>query len=699
MTLSKANPRAKQRWASLGLIVAAMTLLVATAVLAVHDEDFQLDGDVIASTTTNKGGSVQTVDWDSIFDANGNEKAPLPPGFEDAGFKKDFQHTGTTFVTKDTTTYATGSKDTLPISGWQCNFDNNVNSKIDVMNAYAASYVDPQTGDEIVYFALERNTNTGDANVGFWFLQDAVGCESTGGAVDFTGEHRDGDILIVSAFSGGGLVSTINAYRWNGDDATGSLGTTPIASGVDCRSTTVLPGDPACGAANTANITTPWLTANFKDKVGHTLRTAEFFEGGVNLTDTGLGGRCFNTFIGDTRSSTSLTATLFDFASGELGACGSDIVTTPQDGAGNTIPAAGLQIGADARVDVRDHADITVTGVATFGGTVTFSLCGPLALDSTTNCQTGGVQIGDPVAVVGTAGSAAVDSEFATLTSAGRYCWRGDYSGDAGVGVPGSSDPDDATNVSECFLVNPEQPTLTTEASDDVVLGDPIYDTIFLSGTAKQPGTDGVGPGGTINASALSQADADGSISVTAYGPDDPTCTLEAAGGTWPVSIDVEGDGTYGGEGSDTEFTPIALGTYTYVASYSGDDPNTLAAGPSACDDPAEQVTVTGESDLSTEQDWLPNDTAFVTGPIPLNGTLSFTLFDDGTCGEDGGTSQYSEQVAVPAATPSGTGFRTSNTDVLVTETGDYSWLVSYDDAVLADPDPTCEVTAITITN
>ena len=41
---------------------------------------------------------------------------------------------GNTFVTKDETTFATGSNDTLP-ADWQCNFDDNVNSKIDVMNS------------------------------------------------------------------------------------------------------------------------------------------------------------------------------------------------------------------------------------------------------------------------------------------------------------------------------------------------------------------------------------------------------------------------------------------------------------------------------------------------------------------------------------------------------------------------------------
>ena len=121
-----------------------------------------------------------------------------------------------TFNTSDATTFTTGSKDTLPISGWQCTASANVNSKIDVMNAYAAAYT-ATNGDQILYFALERNANTGDANVAFWFLQDQnVGCTDNGGTATFTGAHTDGDLLVVSAFTNGGVVSNIDAYRWDG---------------------------------------------------------------------------------------------------------------------------------------------------------------------------------------------------------------------------------------------------------------------------------------------------------------------------------------------------------------------------------------------------------------------------------------------------------------------------------------------------
>ena len=139
------------------LVGAAATMLVVStgivSVLAVHDETFQLDGNALAGAPTNIGGRTQSVDWESLFNTDGSTKDPLPTGYDNAELTKDFNNTGVTFLTNDTTTFATGSKDTLGINGWQCNFDNNVNSKIDVMNAYAASYTAP-SGDEIAYLRL-----------------------------------------------------------------------------------------------------------------------------------------------------------------------------------------------------------------------------------------------------------------------------------------------------------------------------------------------------------------------------------------------------------------------------------------------------------------------------------------------------------------------------------------------------------------
>ena len=105
------------------------------------------------------------------------------------------------------------------------------------------------SGDEILYFALERNANTGTANVAFWFLQDDnVNCVSPGGSTPFTGDHTDGDILVVSEFTNGGVVNTIQAYRWDGGP-NGVLNPDPIAAGVDCGTTAG--DDTLCGKVNT----------------------------------------------------------------------------------------------------------------------------------------------------------------------------------------------------------------------------------------------------------------------------------------------------------------------------------------------------------------------------------------------------------------------------------------------------------------
>jgi hypothetical protein len=674
---------------------------MALPALAVHEFSFQLDGDIDDSTTTTVGGDTQTVDWETLFDASVVPPVPvdpLPTGFDSAGFDRDFlTNANGSFNTSDGSTFATGSKDTLPITpGWQCNFDNNVNDKTDVMNAYAASFIvpsGPDAGDEILYFGLERNANTGTGNVGFWFLQDEVGCESAGGSTAFAGDHTDGDILVVSEFTQGGSVSTINAYRWDGG-ANGVLNPGSVAEGADCGNTAA--GDDICANVNSGTLTgIPWLTSNKQDGPGNQLRSSEFFEGGINLTDTELGGKCFNVFIGDTRSSTSLTATIFDYSLGQLGACESTIVTTPKEGDGTTnitsepIPATG-------QLSVTDSALVTVTGADTFDATVTFFLCRESELvdalgdpDPDGTCAEGGTQIGDPKAV--TTSPSTVVSDAAGLTAAERYCWRGEFSGDAGAGVPGDTD----SSAGECFEVTPLQPTLTTDASPDtVVLGDAIHDTISLTGTADTPGTDGIGPGGTIDAT--DRQPAGGTISFTAFGPDD--CTTVAHSGT----IDVSGDNAaYGGAGSATEFTPSAIGVYTYVASYSGDDPNTLGVSDTACPDlsGAEEVEVTGEAALATAQDWLPNDTATITGPTALSGTVDFTLFTGSDCGAGGDDTVVYEELDVPVSGGSPQMVSTSNTDVVVEEagSGDYSWLVTYEDDVLADPDATCETTTITI--
>ena len=637
----------RRRWLTAGLAVvsatAAVLALGAAPALAVHDEDFQLDGDVLASTTTNVGGVTQHFDWDSFFNSSGNPiqssfPDPSVPGFTASGFHRDFITTsgGTVYSTDDPSTYTQGSKDTLNISSnWVCADANNVTNKGDIQNAYAVAYTDPATGDQKLYFGLERNSNAGDANVAFWFLQDPTAdCSTATGTKPWTGNHQDGDILIVSAFTKGGSVSTITAYRWSGG-ANGAIDPTPVATGADCRAAGQPTGDSICATANTANITTPWLTNNNgkTNGLGHTLLTSEFYEGGINLTDTGLAGKCFNTFVGDTRSSQSLTATLFDFARGSLGECRSTTTTTPTPAAGSST-----EIPANAQVTSSDSASINVFGVPQFSGTVKFSLCGPLDPSSTTNCQTGGVPISTTTLTNVTSPHTAT-SDNVTLTKVGKYCWRAEYSGDSARGVPPSSDPTDATSQSECFTITPKTPTLTTcsgtyggnpltcTPDGTVDFGTPVRDNANLTGTANEPGTGGLGDG-SINPTG-GNGPAQGTITFKLFGPD--SCTALAAGfPTAGLTKTVSGDGVYG----PVSFTPQAPGVYHWKASYSGDSPNTLSADTnSGCTDSNEDVTVRQiPTSIATAQKVFPNDSATITSSVagdnlPANGTVVFRLY------------------------------------------------------------------------
>ena len=104
---------------------------------------------------------------------------------------------------------------------------------------------------------------------------------------------------------------------------------------------------------------------------------------------------------------------------------------------------------------------------------------------------------------------------------------------------------------------------------------------------------------------------------------------------------------------------------------------------------------------LTTAQRWRPNDSATLTGPSNLNGTLTFTLYTGDNCGVTSGAPVPNQQYVVPVTNAaSGSTFSTNNTtfDVVAANAGSYSWLVHYDD-VLADPDDHCEKSTVSITD
>ncbi len=161
-----------------------------------------------------------------------------------------------------------------------------------------------------------------------------------------------------------------------------------------------------------------------------------------------------------------------------------------------------------------------------------------------------------------------VVSDAAGLTSADRYCWRAEFSGDDDVGVPGSQD----SSAGECFTVD----AAAADAGHDRRRGRPgrlrpadhRHDLAHRD-RRTSAGTDGIGPGGTINATNRRRRRTAPSR-VTAFGPD--SCTTVAHG---PIDAHRERrqHRLRRRRAATLEFTPTAPGLYVYVASYSGDSP------------------------------------------------------------------------------------------------------------------------------
>jgi hypothetical protein len=512
-----------------------------------------------------------------------------------------------------------------------------------------------------------------------------------------------GDILLLTTFTGGGAVTTIRLFEWIGPAGnTDALFQRATAS--DC-----VPG-PVGSVCATVNNTTVesgkfgdglWPYDGKSEPQDNAINAGGLLEGGVNLSDLGLEG-CFSSFMATTRSSDSLTADPKDFILGSFESCASTTVTTPKDGEGNDIPplddndtpddpsddTGGLllptadQVDADPSItlQVKDEAEVTVTGTDTFGGDVTFFLCGPADLDAPdvvgedpddpATCDVGGTQIGDPKDVVAPPNPDTVLSDPAEITSAGRYCWRAVYSGDEAADVPGSRDATEG----ECFDVRPVQPTLDTMAVDEngnpittaVPFGSTIYDEATLNGTAYQPGNPVLGDPPVAFGDAAA-----GTITFKLYGPlhDDPNtedviegCDELAAGfPTAGITVDVSGDGTYGGA-NDTppppsvEFQPQSPGVFHWKAEYSGDLPNTLGDSHNDdCSDSDESVTIQQlQPTMDTEQNFIPNDSATISvgaGAGDLDGNVDFYLWvEDETCGDGDLTTRTQQFLNVPVS-------------------------------------------------
>ncbi len=297
----------------------------------------------------------------------------------------------------------------------------------------------------------------------------------------------------------------------------------------------------------------------------------------------------------------------------------------------------------------------TVTGApapaAQPTGTVNFVLFGPN--DST--C-TGAPPFNSGPKPLGGGPPPTASSGSFTPTVLATYRWIAAYSGDANYD-PITSACNDANETS---VVTQTSVTMTTSATASVTIGGSIQDAASVTGPPAP-------------APALT-----GTVTFKVFGPNNPTCagasifasTKPLAGGPPPTAV------------SDS-FAPTAIGTYRWIAIYSGDVNYPAIVSPCNA---AGETSVVMQAVATIVTQATPNapiggaiqDVATVTGaaaPAPTpTGMVSFTLYgpDDAVCA--GGAIYLSGPKALGGGPPP-----TANSGLFTpTAPGTYRWIAAY---------------------
>jgi hypothetical protein len=253
-----------------------------------------------------------------------------------------------------------GSKDVNDVSQWWFK-EGSVSDKSNITNAYAAAYSAPadvcvnnttqnqvvdcteqtprlhEQGDLIVYFGMDRFANSGDTFGGFWFFQDPAVGLGAGSSGQFTGNHvaatadEPGDVLVLVEYpQASGAKPEIKVYEWDPNQVRGpnvapNLALVYSASQAECDSSGNI-GKLACAKVNLVTLANPpWDYTPKGGNANSLMPTQTFFEGGINLTGILGSTPCISSYLAETRSSRSETASLEDFAFGGFDACGASV--------------------------------------------------------------------------------------------------------------------------------------------------------------------------------------------------------------------------------------------------------------------------------------------------------------------------------------------------------------------------------------
>ncbi len=262
----------------------------------------------------------------------------------------------------------------------------------------------------------------------------------------------------------------------------------------------------------------------------------------------------------------------------------------------------------------------TVTGgpapAPTPTGTVTFTVFGPD--DATCAGPVAFTSANRPLA--GGPPPTATSAPF-TPTASGAYRWIAAYSGDANYPAVSSL----CNDANETSAVAQAVADIVTQATPGVTIGSPISDVATVTGAAAPAPL----PTGTVT--------------FTLFGPDDPTCANAVIFTSANRPLTGPPPAPPAVQATSDPFTPTAVGTYTWVAVYSGDANYPSVTSPCGAPNEASMVNPGDVSIITAASGPVTlgspiNDIATVTGdvaPAPTpTGTVTFTLFGPGnpTC-------------------------------------------------------------------
>jgi hypothetical protein len=280
------------------------------------------------------------------------------------------------------------------------------------------------------------------------------------------------------------------------------------------------------------------------------------------------------------------------------------ILVTWGAGSASAAPTTAItSVASSAEVGEAIGDVATLSGAtADAGGTITFQAWGP---SSTSDCS------GNPTftSTVNVSGPGNYTSDDFTPSTAGNYYWIATYSGEPesdNTPVAGAcGDPGETSTAAK-------RTTALATAASSASIGAPVHDMATLSGATA-------GAGGTL--------------SFSLYGPSaSPGC---AAFPIYTHTVNVTGSGEYG----SGNFTPSAVGSYYWVAFYSGDVNNVAAFAICGASGETSAITIAtptlshaSSPDVSLGGSVV--DTATLAGGANPTGQIEFALYGPGdpTC-------------------------------------------------------------------